>query len=545
MPLGALLGILKIVSERVIAYRNLKPVVGRMKYVADDLEKRFERAKNSNTMEDDNITGHQENFDELKKQLDVLSGWYQIILYPFSREKPLSVLKAELDSLRNEVLRIAVMAEPLPDDEDAESTLSTERDSEFEYVSLHPLRDARDNAGDNPEVLREACMVCIIENNCRRSLDEWRIAHELLMKAVSSEAIPREREHEGKNWMNELYRQVVKLGVTEQEARDLDAVFREAESNHIIGHGAADILAVAVTRQDGHLVHTIHILFERQAQLNARQDVLLDYVHKRALLTWFACFVLVSFSLIPVVRSLTIPLSFIVIFVVKWICRGPVRSSSMLGKQIQKRMARSEWKHTTLEKGSIDEDAARNLGISKDALLAQLHWVRTQRPAPTIGAEDEHSSTNGVPEHNRGSAERDQPDGGRDGDVSTPTREPNDAETHVRNVWKSELDKWKCIGLVTGAFVNVGSEEIAGAVSAFLVDYNHSQIESYGKLRKSLWSHFHPRCIYGSSFVDADQDVQVKLMEVGSLAISEVTTGDAAYFLTMRMNRFIRQVCVS
>ena len=150
---------------------------------------------------------------------------------------------------------------------------------------LPPLRKAWIDVRNEKRSLRDVCETMITTENCCTSLDEWCIAHELLMEAVKRRELPATRNYNGNivHWYEVLYPHCAKLAMGEKNLVYVKSMFQEAEEVGVISVGQTEnLLGMITLRRDmdadnRFVVHSIYQLFMRQAETDVRLRQVLHY----------------------------------------------------------------------------------------------------------------------------------------------------------------------------------------------------------------------------------------------------------------------------
>lgn len=130
-------------------------------------------------------------------------------------------------------------------------------------------------------ILTDACENFIIPKNCAASLDEWCVAHDMLMEAVKCGDTSDSRHYRGTiaYWHSELYQYCASLAVGERCLEFVKLMFKKAEDEGVIAKGQIESLinTIAIRRDldkdNRFVVHAIYQLFVRQVETDERLRV--------------------------------------------------------------------------------------------------------------------------------------------------------------------------------------------------------------------------------------------------------------------------------
>lgn len=95
-----------------------------------------------------------------------------------------------------------------------------------------PLRAAWVAIQDNQITFADGCKNFITSKNCTASLEEWCVAHDMLMEAVKRGDISGSRHYDGAiaHWHSELYQHCATLAVGKKSIGFMKSVFKQAET---------------------------------------------------------------------------------------------------------------------------------------------------------------------------------------------------------------------------------------------------------------------------------------------------------------------------
>lgn len=150
---------------------------------------------------------------------------------------------------------------------------------------MPPLRSTWLAVQNGQLALAEACRTITTSNNCAASLEEWSVAHHLLIEAVRCKEVPASRKFDDLNayWHRVLYQHCAKLAMGRKCIDFVTARFEEAQNADVIANGQIEILinTIGIRRDmgaDNHfIVHAIYQLFMRQAEMDVRLRKVLHY----------------------------------------------------------------------------------------------------------------------------------------------------------------------------------------------------------------------------------------------------------------------------
>lgn len=392
-----------------------------------------------------------------------------------------------------------------------------------------PLRAAWMSVQNRELSLLDACTSVITAENCSRSLDEWCIAHNLLMEAVKRHAVPASRDYDGINshWYLELYQHCDKLAIGEKVIQFLVSLFKQAEDANVAGDSARDVFISAVKlrndidKDNRFVVHAIFHLFMRQAESDVRLQQVLHYQRVQQV----TAVVNAVLGCIPIGGAIAtnafsggaailndlqicgLVESFMGVakdasggfgtdnLVDRFLCRG------------NEALSPEKWADLPPENRKVVEEAAESLGLTIDELREKLLIVATMQTnndtvvpsEQVIIAQVEGGSQSAIvdcdisPEQHAVQAIQGTNNPsilGRSGDgyESAPTiAGPNHDTRRLLEVnCDGELRTWKELGIGRDSIGELGSEQVASLLAAFLVNYDASHSAGYLRLRREL-----------------------------------------------------------
>lgn len=262
--------------------------------------------------------------------------------------------------------------------------------SSIAAASIPPLRAAWLAVPDGQLSLAEACKTAITSDNCAASLEEWSVAHDLLIEAVNLKEIPASR-HLGDSiadWHKILYQLWAELAMGEKCRVFVKARFKEAEDVGVIAKGQVEsLINTIVIRGDmdadnRFLVHAIYQLFMRQAEMDVRLRVVLRYQRVQQVTALVNAIIgrihvggAIAVNVIGGGSSILNDIQVCglvesVLGIAKDVSRG-FGSDYMLERFLQKTnavMSVEEWKKVPAEQRKAVEEAASSLGLSIEEL---------------------------------------------------------------------------------------------------------------------------------------------------------------------------------
>lgn len=446
---------------------------------------------------------------------------------------------------------------------------SVRRPIEEHAAALHksstpPLRTAWVAVQDCQITLADACKKVITSENCAASVDEWCVAHDLLMAAVRHGQVPRRPDFDGNiaHWHSELYQYCGKF-VLNQDCHNLvKSMFKQAEDAGVIEKGGINLfISTNAIRQDMEKERTftanaIYQLFLRQAETDVR---LREIFHYQKVQQMTALVNAIVGLCIPVGGSLVtnaisggaaIMNDFQVCGLMGSLLGiaqdasggfGSARLVDCFLRSSKKVLSCEEWSCLSEERRKVVVDAASNLGLTIDDLRVKLSQVEKMRR----GNENDVSQLHSVDEVEENidevkKIEATNPSAGSPFDsLATERNGMNDVGTsgieaaeskHATEI-ADELKWWKKKGVSEQTVGSLQSHDLAACFSAFLVNYEPALDGTFSRLKEKTVDVFRRGLIFGETFAEADDEVQKFLQDMLVKAVRNVTEEDVIWVL--------------